>query len=65
MYDETPPKQLSTLEEMEEALRAHTLEHVSPEMGHLLQQQAGQVLGEVGNSKAFFGLTTHLAVQPH
>lgn len=54
LYDETAPEQLTTLEGIEVAVRGHLLEHVSPEIGDfLLQQQAAQKVGEVGNSKAF------------
>lgn len=53
LYSETAPEQLTTLEGIEAAVRGHILEHVSPEIGNfLLQQQAAQVVGEVGNSKA-------------
>ena len=52
LYSETEPEQLKTLEGIETAVRGHILEHVSPEIGHfLLQQQAAQTVGEVGNSK--------------
>ena len=53
LYDETAPEQLTTLEGIEQAVRGHILEHVSPEIGDfLLQRQVGQTVGEVGNSKA-------------
>lgn len=53
LYGETEPEQLTTLEGIETAVRGHLLEQVSPEIGHfLLQQQAAQAVGEVGNSKA-------------
>lgn len=53
LYDETAPEQLTTLEGIEEAVRGHILEHVSPQIGHFLsQQQVAQAVGEVGNSKA-------------
>jgi len=44
---------ITTLEGIEAAVRGHVLGHVSPEIGNfLLQQQAVQAVGEVGNSKA-------------
>lgn len=53
LYNETAPEQLMTLEGIEAAVRGQILEYVSPEVGHFLsQQQAAQVVGEVGNSKA-------------
>jgi hypothetical protein len=53
LYNETAPEQLTTLEGIETAVRGHILEHVSPQIGHfLLQQQAGQRVGENDNSKA-------------
>ncbi len=56
LYDETAPEQLTTLEGIEQAVRGHILEHVSPEIGHFLSQpQAGQAVDENGNSKASLG----------
>lgn len=53
LYDETAPEQLTTLEGIEQAVRGHILEHISPEIGHFLsQQQVAPGVGEVGNSKA-------------
>jgi hypothetical protein len=53
LYDETAPEQLTTLEGIEQAVRGHILEHVSPEIGHFLsQQQVAPIVDEVGNSKA-------------
>lgn len=53
LYDETAPEQLATLEGIEAAVRGQILEYVSPEIGNFLSpQQAAQVAGEVGNSKA-------------
>jgi hypothetical protein len=53
LYDETSPEQLTTLEGIEQAVRGHILEHVSPEMGHFLsQQQAAPAVDALGNSKA-------------
>jgi len=53
LSSETEPEQLTTLEGIEAAVRGHVLGHVSPEIGNfLLQQQAVQAVGEVGNSKA-------------
>lgn len=53
LYGETTPEQLTTLEGIEQAVRGHILEHVSPEIGHFLsQQQVVPSVGEVGNSKA-------------
>jgi hypothetical protein len=39
LYDETAPEQLETLEGIEEAVRSHILEHVSPEIGNFLLAQ--------------------------
>ena len=56
LYDKTTPEQLTTLEGIETAVRGHVLEHVSPEIGHFLsQQQAEQLVGGIGNSKASLG----------
>lgn len=56
LYDETAPEQLTTLEGIEQAVRGHILEHISPEIGHFLsQQQAGQPVDENDSSKAFLG----------
>ena len=53
LYDETAPEQLTTLEGIEQAVRGHILEQVSPEIGHFLsQQQVAPIVDEVGNSKA-------------
>ncbi len=53
LYEETSPEQLTTLEGIEQAVRGHILEHVSPEMGRFLsQQQAAPAVDALGNSKA-------------
>lgn len=39
LYEETDPEQVKTLAGIEEAVRAHMLEHVSPEVGDFLLQQ--------------------------
>jgi hypothetical protein len=39
LYEETAPEQLTTLEGIEETVRGHILEHVSPQIGHFLSQQ--------------------------
>ncbi len=53
LYDETAPEQLTTLEGIEQAVRGHVLEHVSPQIGLFLsQQQQAQTVGAVGHSKA-------------
>lgn len=65
LYDETAPEQLTTLEGIEQAVRGHILEHVSPEIGHfLLQQQAGQAVDENGNSKASLGKSESVRSKP-
>ena len=33
LYDETAPEKLTTLEEIEVAVRGHIVEHVTPEIG--------------------------------
>jgi hypothetical protein len=54
LYEETAPEQLTTLEGIEEAVRGHILEHVSPQIGHfLLQLQAKQQQDGCDTSKAF------------
>lgn len=40
LYEETDPEQVKTLAGIEAAVRGHLLEHVSPEMGDFLSQQA-------------------------
>lgn len=40
LYDETDPEQLKTLAGIEAAVRGHLLEHISPEIGNFLSQQA-------------------------
>ena len=53
LYDETAPEQLTTLEGIEQAVRGHILEHVSPQIGDFLSQPpVAPRVGEVGNSKA-------------
>lgn len=41
LYEETDPEQVKTLAGIEAAVRGHLLEHVSPEIGNFLWQQAG------------------------
>lgn len=38
LYEETDPEQVKTLAGIEEAVREHMLEHVSPEIGNFLLQ---------------------------
>lgn len=38
LYAETDPEQVKTFAGIEEAVRAHVLEHVSPEIGNFLFQ---------------------------
>jgi hypothetical protein len=53
LYEETAPEQLTTLEGIEEAVRGHILEHVSPQVGHFLsQQQRKRVQDAADASKA-------------
>lgn len=40
LYEETDPEQVKTLAGIESAVRGHLLEHVSPEIGDFLLQQA-------------------------
>jgi hypothetical protein len=40
LYEETDPEQVKTLAGIETAVREHMLEHVSPEIGNFLWQQA-------------------------
>jgi hypothetical protein len=40
LYGETDPQQVKTLAGIEEAVRGHLLEHVSPEIGNFLSKQA-------------------------
>jgi hypothetical protein len=47
LYEETDPEQVQTLAGIEQAIRGHVLEHVSPEIGNfLLQQLAAQPVDE-------------------
>lgn len=39
LYEETDPNQVKTLAGIEEAVRGHLLEHVSPEIGDFLSKQ--------------------------
>ena len=39
LYEETDPDQVKTLAGIEEAVRGHMLEHVSPEIGDFLSLQ--------------------------
>jgi hypothetical protein len=39
LYEETDPEQVKTLAGIEEAVREHVLEQVSPEIGNFLLQQ--------------------------
>lgn len=39
LYEETDPEQVKTLAGIEEAVREHLLEHVSPEIGFFLLKQ--------------------------
>ena len=39
LYEETDPEQVKTLAGIEEAVRDHILEHVSPEIGDFLSKQ--------------------------
>jgi hypothetical protein len=36
LYEETDPEQVKTLSGIEQAVRSHLLEHVSPEIGNFL-----------------------------
>lgn len=38
LYEETDPDQVKTLAGIEEAVRGHLLEHVSPEIGNFLSK---------------------------
>ncbi len=40
LYEETDSEQVKTLAGIEVAVRAHLLEHISPEIGNFLLQQA-------------------------
>jgi hypothetical protein len=49
LYEETDPEQVQTLAGIEEAVRGHLLEHVSPEIGVFLSKRvATQRLEENG-----------------
>lgn len=39
LYEETDPEQVKTLAGIEQAVRGHMLEYVSPEIGNFLLQQ--------------------------
>ena len=40
LYEETDPEQVKTLAAIEEAVRGHLLEYVSPEIGNFLSRRA-------------------------
>lgn len=40
LYEETDPQQVTTLADIEAAVRGHLLEHVGPEIGNFLSKQA-------------------------
>ena len=53
LYEETDPEQVKTFAGIEEAVRKHVLEHVSPEIGVFLSLQvAAQQVGASGMSAA-------------
>lgn len=53
LYEETDPEQVKTLAGIEEAVRKHVLEHVSPEIGNFLSRQvAAQRVDASGASTA-------------
>jgi hypothetical protein len=53
LYEETDPEHVKTLAGIEEAVRGHLLEHVSPEIGNFLSKQAvAQQPDEAGASSA-------------
>ncbi len=50
LYEETPPEELNTLEEIEQTVRQKVLKHVSPEIGvFLFKQSQGLPLAEQEN----------------
>ncbi len=53
LYEQTDPEKIQTLEGIEEAVRDHILEHVSPEIGFFLSKLvAEQMLVENVSSQA-------------
>lgn len=53
LYEETDPEQVKTLAGIETVVRGHLLEHISPEIGDfLLQQAAAPRVDESGASTA-------------
>lgn len=40
LYEETPPENLNTLEEIEQTVREKVLKHVSPKIGVFLSKQS-------------------------
>lgn len=53
LYEETDPGQVQTLAGIEETVRAHLLEHVSPELGEFLFKSAvAQLPDASGASRA-------------
>lgn len=46
LYEETEPEQVKTLAGIEEVVRGHMLEHVSPEIGNFLLQQVAARRGD-------------------
>ena len=50
LYEETPPEELNTLEQIEQTVRQKVLKHVSPEIGvFLFKQSQGQPKAEQEN----------------
>ena len=39
LYDETDPAEVTTLADIEEAVRHHLIEHINPEIGNFLSKQ--------------------------
>ena len=50
LYEETPPEEFNTLEQIEQTVRQKVLKHVSPEIGvFLFKQSQGQPKAEQEN----------------
>ena len=54
LYEETDPEQLSTLAGIEEAVRGHILEHVSPAIGEFLLKPVAAQRGDVNAASKVF-----------
>ncbi|NEP49896.1 MAG: ISKra4 family transposase [Moorea sp. SIO3C2] len=66
LYEETDPEQVQTLSGIEEAVRGHILEHVSPEIGKFfIQTSSGTCAGRKRTLKSILGKLSLSEKQAH